>query len=80
MTSFIERDAKTVEVCSPEEAKLYISLLESRGFETKSVDCKMKHELKHVPLVESPRLCFKTYSEIPDPAMIKKLQTASLMV
>jgi len=76
MTSFIERDAKAVEVCSPEEAKRYISLLESRGFETKSVDCRIKHELKHVPLVESPRLCFKTYSEIPDPAMIEKLQNS----
>lgn len=74
LNSFMQRNANVAEACLPEEAERYILLLKSRGFESKSTDCKMKRDLKNILPVVNHRIQIRKYSEISDPKLIINLQ------
>lgn len=71
---FVERNARTAQAQASEENQRYVSLLGSRGFQLRSADCKMTHNLKSVPRIEDPALQLRTYAEVSSPALIAKLQ------
>lgn len=74
LNSFIERNARAVQARASEENQCYVSLLESRGFQLRSIECKMIHDLKSVPPVGNSKLRFKTYAEVSTPALIEEIQ------
>ncbi len=74
LNSFVERKARTVEAQASKEKQRYVSLLESRGFQLRSIECKMTHNLESVPRIENSALRLKTYAEVSSPALIARLQ------
>lgn len=74
LKSLAERNAEAVETRVPEDATRHISLFERKGFKVKYIECKMKHDLKHLPLKKILTVQFKTYSEVGNPELIENLQ------
>jgi len=74
LKSLAERNAKAVETRVPEDATRHISLFKRKGFKVKYIECKIKHDLKHVHLKKILTVQFKTYSEVGNPELIGNLQ------